>query len=146
MNLEIFQNKVKEFEALLVDIKECNTKWIDEQYFYVEPKNENYSTITISYVFDEVRVGIDQVLEYYSDEYEEGRKYKDGFNRFNKILKSKIKRRGKYKGNFHFRTDYLIEKDGKFEKFASMLFWAFPFWRKTKIIEHIQHPILKSKI
>lgn len=142
MELREFQNRVKEIEQILENLDEIEAKWIKPQWFHIEPKNEKYSSISIRYEFDEVRVGIDHVKEYYSDKYGKGRTYNDGINRFIEVLNSRIKRQVKYKGNFHFRTDYLVERNGRFESFATMLFWVFPFWRKTRIDEFVQNPIL----
>ena len=99
---------------------------------WIEPENEKYSSISITYEFDEVRVGIDHVKGYYSDKYGKGRTYNDGINRFNELLNSRIKRIVKYKGNFHYRTDYLVERNGKFENFLTMLFLGISILEKNK--------------
>gem|GEM_PF-4571182 len=145
LELEVFQNRVKEFEQILENLNDLDIKWIEPQWFHIEPQNEEYSSISIRYEFDEIRVGIDHVKEYYSDKYGNGRTYNDGIFRFKELLYSRIKRQAKYKGNCHFRTDYFVERNGKFEKFATMLFWLFPYWRRTRIDEYIQNPIILNK-
>ena len=145
MKLEEFQSRVKEIENQLVYLTEYELKWFEPEWFHIEPNDENYYSVSIRYEFGEVRVGIDHFKEYYSDKYEEGRRYNDGFSRFEEILYSRIKRQAKYKGRFPFRLDFLVDKNDKFEMFASSVSWFFPFWRKTRIEEFIQNPILKKK-
>lgn len=142
MDLPEFQSRVKKIEQVLENLHSIESRWIEPQWFSVEPINEGYFSISIRYEFDEVRVGIEHVKEYYSDSYGNGRSYDDGINRFVEILHSRIKKRIKYKGSFHFKSEYFIEIDGKFEIFATFISWIFPFWQKTKITELMQNPIL----
>lgn len=144
MDLIEFQNSVRKAEQILENTTECETNWIEPYWFHIEPKNKEHSSISIRYEFNEVRVGIDAVDECFSDKFEEGRTHSDGINRFKEVLRSRIKRQKYYKGSFHFRTDYFVERNGTFESFATMLLWAFPFWKKTRIDEFIQNPILTN--
>lgn len=57
MELREFQDKIKEIEQILGKLNHVETNWI-------EPENEKYSSISITYEFDEVRVGIDHVKGY----------------------------------------------------------------------------------
>ena len=145
MKLEEFQKRVKELEDRLIHLTEYELKWIEPFWFHIESNDKNHSTISIRYEFDEIRIGIDHFKEYYSDKYEEGRRYNDGFCRFEEILYSRIKKRSRFKGNFYLGIDYLVEKNGVFGKFASSMSWVFPFWRKTRVEEFIQNPILSHK-
>lgn len=142
MDLERFQNRVKDFEVKLQLNDQIKFSWIESSWFHIEPTNENYSSISIRFEFDEIRIGIDHVKESYSDQYGNGRAYEDGFHKFDNVLTSRIKRIKRSKGNFPFKVDYYVEKNGDFEYFATILTWLFPFWRRTTSTEFIQDPLL----
>ena len=120
--------------------------WSNENdWFQIEPLNANDSIISINFQFDEIRVGIGTVTEYYSDKYD-GMGYEKGFSKFLKLLSTKIKREDYFKGKSHYKSHYTFLNNENYELFGTEMTWAFKFWKKTTIELNIQNPIIESEI
>lgn len=146
MNSKEFQNRIKKYELILENHIANEMIWSNENdWFQIEPLNANDSIISINFQFDEIRVGIGTVTEYYSDKYD-GMGYEKGFSKFLKLLSTKIKREDYFKGKSHYKSHYTFLNNENYELFGTEMTWAFKFWKKTTIELNIQNPIIESEI
>ena len=146
MNSETFQSRIRKYELILENHIENEMNWSNENdWFQIEPLNENDSIISINFQFDEIRVGIGIVTEYYSDEYD-GMEYEKGFDKFIKLISTKIKREDCFKGKSHYKSHYTYQNNEKYELFGTGMTWAFKFWEKTIKKTNIQNEIIEFEI
>ena len=145
MNSIKFGNIIKQYESILDGNIENEITWGNENdWFQIEPLNENDSIISINFQLEEIRVGIGIVTEYYSDEYE-GMEYEKGFAKFIKLLCTKIKREDYFKGKNHYKSNYTFLENNKYELFGTGMTLAFKFWKKTTMEKNIQNPTITSE-
>jgi hypothetical protein len=145
VDLKTFQNNISKIEEALSNDLGSRFIWIDPSWVEIKPINEKDSTISIRFLFDEVRVGIDLVTISFSDSYSTGMMFADGYKKFLTLLTSPIKRISKSKGKYSHRIEYFFENDERFESFGTFLTWNLFFWRRTIISEHIQSSSLDRK-
>lgn len=145
MNSNRFEKRVKQYEAVLNKHIANKTRWIENNWFLIEPLNENDSAIAIRYQFDEIRVDIGMAQECYSDKYA-GMEFEKGFEKFFKLLSTKIKREEFYKGKHPYKVHYTFENNGIYELFGTAMTWEFRFWKKLIKKINIQNPIVESEL
>jgi len=146
MNSTTFGIRVKQYESILGEHIENEMTWHNENsWFQIEPLNANDSIISINFQFDEIRVGIGIVTEYYSDKYD-GMEYEKGFSKFLKLVSTKIKREDYFKGKSQYKSHYTFLNNENYELFGTGMTWAFKFWKKTTTKVNIQNPIIEFEI
>jgi len=145
LNSKIFATRVKQYESILNEHIGNKTTWIENDWFLIEPLNENDSEISIRFLFDEIRVGIGMVTESYSDKYA-GLEFEKGFEKFLKLISTKIKREDLYKGKYPYKSHYTFENNGVYELFGTAMTFEFRFWKKLIKKTNIQKAIIESEL
>ncbi|MGS2727873.1 hypothetical protein ACU8DI_14785 [Psychroserpens sp. BH13MA-6] len=145
MNSTTFEKRVKQYESILNKHIGNKTTWIENDWFLIEPLNENDSEISIRFLFDEIRVGIGMVTESYSDKYT-GLEFEKGFEKFLKLISTKIKREDFYKGKYPYKSHYAFENNRVYELFGTAMTWEILFWKKLIKKTNIQNPIIESEL
>ncbi len=145
MNSKTFEERVKQYESILNEHIENKTTLIENDWFLIEPLNENDSEISIRFLFDEIRVGIGMVTESYSDKYT-GLEFEKGFEKFLRLISTKIKREDFYKGKHPYKSHYTFENNGVYELFGTAMTFEFRFWKKLIKKTKNQNPIIESEL
>jgi hypothetical protein len=145
LNSKTFEKRVKQYESILNEHIGNKTTWIENDWFLIKPLNENDSEISIRFLFDEIRVGIGMVTESYSDKYN-GLEFKKGFDKFLKLISTKIKREDFYKGKYPYKSHYTFENNGVYELFGTAMTFEFRFWKKLIKKTNIQNSIIESEL
>ena len=115
-----------------------NVRRLDELVLVISDGKEEHSPLSINYEFDEVKVGIGNVLEYYPKE-----ELEKGIWRFLTIPSSKIRRTDYYKGKFHYKSKFeILDERNDNQNFGVSMTWLFPYWKKDKLSVTVQDEFL----
>ncbi|MBB3697738.1 hypothetical protein KMW28_06075 [Flammeovirga yaeyamensis] len=136
--------ELKKIEHILKSKSTNSITWNESEYwFHVESNKSHENYIWIQYEFDEIRVGVGPVYEYFSDKYE-GREYIKGLKRFIQLLTNPLNMIFHYRGDFNYRTEYYLNGKNKDELIGISIKWLYPFWKKKTIKSQIQNPIISE--